>query len=113
VITITIPVVLDSISLVITVIHVVLFHQMVIILQLIHVTGIVTADTTNQGIVVSVITRTLVVLDSISLEALATHVTQPPLIHTIRRAARVIGVVVVDILDQGIVVSAITIITVR
>jgi hypothetical protein len=106
------PVVQVSTLLAIVVIHVVLLHQMVTTQQQIHVIGAVIQDITNQGTLVSVITRTSVVLDSISLEALATHVTQRHQIHTIRRVVPVIGAVAVGILDQEIAVSVTTTITV-
>jgi hypothetical protein len=85
---------------------------MVTTLQLIHVIGVVIQDIISQETLVSVTTQIPVGLDSISQEALATHVTQLHLIHTTRRVAHVIGAVVVGILDQEIAVSAITIITV-
>ena len=97
--------VLDNISQAIHATHVVQSLQTDTILQQTHVIGHVIVDTTNQAIHVSAATRPPVVLDNISLETAVTLVTLLHQMHTTQPLEHVIGVAVLDTLDQGIHVS--------
>jgi hypothetical protein len=76
-------------------------------LELIHVIGLVIVDTTNQVIAVLATTRTRVVLGSISLAIVVTRVHQLLGTDITQQRIAVIGLVTVDIINQGIPVSAI------
>ena len=85
--------------------HVLLLLGMPTTLLLILVIGPVTADTTNQEIVVSATTQQRVVPDNISQEIAVTPVILHHQMPTTQALEHVIGVVALDILDQVIHVS--------
>lgn len=82
---------------------------MVITRLLVHVTGLVIADTTNQEILVSLATIIpIVLLDNTSQETLVIHVVQLLGMVTTRLLVRVIGIVTVATTNQEIPVSQTT-----